>query len=105
MCPVVDNPLTCEICAVTCFLHAKNMSAVEIQRELCTVYGQNVPSEVRSGVEQPFSTVLSWRNSLNNFQLSGNPCIKIIMKVGSGFNINKGCKLILISTMYNMKIY
>jgi hypothetical protein len=31
--------------------------------------------------------------------------IKIIMNVGSGFNLDKGCKLILISTIYNMKIY
>jgi hypothetical protein len=45
MCPAIDNPISCEICAVTCFLHAKNMSAAEIHPELCTVYGQNVMSE------------------------------------------------------------
>jgi hypothetical protein len=30
----------------SCFLHAKNMNAVEIHRELGMVYGQNVMSEV-----------------------------------------------------------
>jgi hypothetical protein len=41
MCPAIDNPASCEICAIN-FLHAKNMSAVEIHHELCTVYGQNM---------------------------------------------------------------
>jgi hypothetical protein len=45
MCPVIDNPTSCEIRAVISFLHAKNMSDVEIHRELCAVYGQNVMSE------------------------------------------------------------
>jgi hypothetical protein len=25
------------------------------------------------------------------FKFQGNPCVKIIMKVGSGFNVDKGC--------------
>jgi hypothetical protein len=45
MCPVIDNPASCEIRAVIVILHAKNMSAVEIHHELCAVYGQNVMSE------------------------------------------------------------
>jgi hypothetical protein len=40
--PVIDNPASCEIHAVICFLRTKNMSAVEIHCELCAVYGQNV---------------------------------------------------------------
>jgi hypothetical protein len=47
MCPAIDNPASCEIRAVMHFLHAKNMSAAEILRELCvTVYGHD---EERSG--------------------------------------------------------
>jgi hypothetical protein len=42
MCPVTDNPTSCKICAIISILHAKNMSAVEIQCELGTVYSQNV---------------------------------------------------------------
>jgi hypothetical protein len=45
MCHVIDNLAGCEICAVICFLHAKNMSAAEIFRELRAVYSQNVMSE------------------------------------------------------------
>jgi hypothetical protein len=42
---VTDNPTSCKICAVICFINAKNMSAVEIYCELCAVYSQNVLSE------------------------------------------------------------
>jgi hypothetical protein len=45
MCPAIDNPASCEIRAVIRFLHAKNVNAAEIHRELCAVYGQNVMSE------------------------------------------------------------
>jgi hypothetical protein len=45
MCPVMDNPASCEILTVIHVLHAKNMSAAEIHRELCAaVYDQNVMS-------------------------------------------------------------
>jgi hypothetical protein len=45
MCPVIDNPASCKIRTVIRFLHIKNMSSAEIQRELCTVYSQNIMSE------------------------------------------------------------
>jgi hypothetical protein len=46
MCPAIDNTVSCEIRAIICFFHVKNMSAAEIHCELCTVvYGQNVMSE------------------------------------------------------------
>jgi hypothetical protein len=43
MCPVIDNPAA--KFTVIRFLHAENMSAVEIHRELCAIYSQNVMSE------------------------------------------------------------
>jgi hypothetical protein len=48
MCPATDNHASCEIRAVVNhFLHAKNITAAEIRRELCAaVYGQDVMSEV-----------------------------------------------------------
>jgi hypothetical protein len=45
MCVAIDNPNSCEIRALIRFLRAKNISAAEINRELCAVYGQNVTSE------------------------------------------------------------
>jgi hypothetical protein len=45
MCHVIDNLVSFEIRTVIHFLHTKNITAVEIHRELCMVYGQNVMSE------------------------------------------------------------
>jgi hypothetical protein len=45
MCLAIDNSASCEIRAVIRFLYAEDMSAAEIYRELCAVYGQNVMSE------------------------------------------------------------
>jgi hypothetical protein len=40
MCSATDNPASCEIRALIRFLHAKDMTAAEIHRELCAaVYG------------------------------------------------------------------
>jgi hypothetical protein len=51
MCPAIDNRACCEIRPVIRFLYAKNMSAAEIHRELCAVYGQNIVREgnIRQG--------------------------------------------------------
>jgi hypothetical protein len=35
-------------------------------------------------LEQPSSILLPWRNPWNNFQVSGNPCIKIIICTAHG---------------------
>jgi hypothetical protein len=35
-------------------------------------------------VPQPFSTFLPWRNPWNNFQVSGNPCIKFFISTAHG---------------------
>jgi hypothetical protein len=43
--PAIDNPSSCKINAVLWFIHAKNMSAAEVHRELCAVYSQNVMSK------------------------------------------------------------
>jgi hypothetical protein len=42
---MIDNPASCEIHTVICFLLAKIMSAMEIQPEICAVYGENVTSK------------------------------------------------------------
>jgi hypothetical protein len=46
MCPGIDNPASCEILAVTNFLHGKNMSAADIYRELCSVQWKNCKAVV-----------------------------------------------------------
>jgi hypothetical protein len=54
MCPVIDNPTSCESPGVIRFLHTKNMSAAENRQELCAAYGQNVTSEVRQWYRTAF---------------------------------------------------
>jgi hypothetical protein len=45
LCPVIDNPTSCEIRPLIRFLRTGDMSAAEIHRELRAVYGQNAMSE------------------------------------------------------------
>jgi hypothetical protein len=45
MYPEIDNPASCKIKAVICFIHTKIISAAEMHCELCTICGQNVRSE------------------------------------------------------------
>jgi hypothetical protein len=40
--------------------------------------------DMNNSIEQPFSIFLLWRNPWNNFQVSGNPCIKIIISTAHG---------------------
>jgi hypothetical protein len=52
VCPTIDNPTSCKICALIHISSAKNMSAVKLYNELCGVYGHNVTSErTVTGVE------------------------------------------------------
>jgi hypothetical protein len=73
MCPTIDNPTSCEVRAVICFLHVKNMSAVEIHLELCTVYGQNVMSE--RTVRQWCRTFRDGQTNIHNEEWSGLPSV------------------------------
>jgi hypothetical protein len=45
MCPAIDTPASSKMHAVICFLHARNMSAVEIHHKLGAVHSQNVMNE------------------------------------------------------------
>jgi hypothetical protein len=71
---MIDNSNTGKICAVFCFLYAKNTSALEIHRKLCmVVYGLNVMSE---------GTVRKWcrmfkdgRANVHDEERSGWPAI------------------------------
>ena len=40
--PLIENPADCEIRSVIRYLSAKGMKAVEIRRNICEVYGQNM---------------------------------------------------------------
>jgi transposase len=73
MCPATDNPAPCEIRAVIRFLHAKNMTAAEINRELCAVYGQNVMSE--GTVRQWCRVIKDGRTNVHDEERSGRQSV------------------------------
>jgi transposase len=73
MCLAIDNPTSCEIRAVILFLHAVNMNAVEIHRELCAVYGQNVMSE--GTVRQWYTMFKDGRRNVRDEGRSGRPSV------------------------------
>jgi transposase len=73
LCPAIDNPASSEIRAVIRFLHAKNMSAAEIHRELCAVYGQNVTSE--GTVRQWYRMYKNGQTNVHDEERSGRPTI------------------------------
>jgi hypothetical protein len=66
-------PASGEIRAVNRFLRAKNVSAAEIHRELCAVYGQNVTSE--GTVSQWCRMFNYWRTNVYNEDRSGRPSV------------------------------
>ena len=43
--PLIENPAACEIRSVIRYLSAKGVKAVEIHRNICEVYGQNIMSD------------------------------------------------------------
>jgi transposase len=72
-CPVIDNTASCEILAVIRFLHAKNMNAAEIHRELCMViYGQNVSEET---IRQWCRMFKDGRTNVHDEEHSGQPSV------------------------------
>jgi transposase len=73
MCPATDNPTSCKIRAVIHFLHAKNMSAAEINRELCMLYGQKVMSE--GTVRQWCRMFRDGQTNIHNEEQSGRPSV------------------------------
>jgi hypothetical protein len=71
MCPVINNPTSCNIRAVICFLHTKIMCAAEIH-ELCAIYGQNVMSEGTEGTVRQWCRMFKdGRTNVHNEERSG----------------------------------
>jgi hypothetical protein len=73
MCPVIDNPARCKVHVVIHFLHAKNMSAVEIHCELYAVYSQNVMSERTA--RQWCKMFKAGRTNVHDEEQSGQPSV------------------------------
>jgi hypothetical protein len=66
--------------------HEVNVWIIMSWRPLNRKKGMSRPVEawVDITLDQPFSIFLPWRNPWNNFQVTGNPCIKIIISTAQG---------------------
>jgi hypothetical protein len=71
--------------AVTFNLRSLYLSAFRLLKFKCNLDGhQRLSTRVYNNLKQPFSIFLPWRNPWNNFQVSGKPCIKIIISTAHG---------------------
>jgi transposase len=74
LCLATYNPANCEIRTLIRFLHAKNMNAGEIHRELCAaVYDQNVMCE--GTVRQWCRMFKDGRTNVHDEERSGRPSV------------------------------
>jgi hypothetical protein len=56
----------------------------QLQNRHFAIVSHDIRSNLKASLIQPFSIFLPWRNPWNNFQVSGNPCIKIIISTAHG---------------------
>ena len=73
--PLIVNPADCEICSVIPHLSAKGVKAVEIRRNICEVYGENIMSDgmVRKWVR----AFPDCRKNVRDEEISGRPSATI----------------------------
>ena len=87
--PLIENPADCEIRSVIRYLSAKGVKAVEIRRDICEVYGQNLISDrmVRKWV----SAFKDERKKLHDKERSGRPSVisdDLLQKVDEKVKMN-----------------
>jgi hypothetical protein len=73
MCAAINYPTSCEVRTVIRFLHAKQMSAADIHRELCVVYGPNIMSE--GSVRQWCRMFRNGRTNVHDDEWNGQPSV------------------------------
>ncbi|GBL54731.1 hypothetical protein AVEN_182211-1 [Araneus ventricosus] len=73
MCASKENPAKCEMRGVIRFLWAKKLSAPDIHRELCAVYGPNIMSE--GVVRQWVRFFKDGRTNIHDESRSGRPSV------------------------------
>ena len=71
--PIIVSPADCEVRSVIRFLSAKGVKAIDIHREICAVYGQNIMSDgmVRKWVR----TFKDGRTNVHDEKRSGRPSV------------------------------
>lgn len=90
MSALIENPASCEVRAVIRFLTAKNCKPIEIYRQLCEVYGDNIIME--GGVRQWVIRFKNGRTNVHDEHRSGRPSIvtaELVEKVDAEVRENR----------------
>ena len=88
--PIIVSPADCEVRSVIRFLSAKGVKAIDIHREICAVYGQNIMSDgmVRKWVR----TFKDGRTNVHDEKRSGRPSVvneSLVQKVDNRVRENR----------------
>ena len=75
MCAAIENPASYEVPSVIRFMLVENHTPIEIHRQLCKVYGNNVMSE--GGVRQWCIMFKNARTNMHDEERSGRPTIVV----------------------------
>lgn len=90
MCAAIENPASCEVRSVIRFLLAKNLKPIEIYRQVCEVYGNNVMNE--SSVRKWCIQLKNGRTNVHDEAKSGRPSIvtdELVVKVDEKVRENR----------------
>jgi histone-lysine N-methyltransferase SETMAR len=90
MCAAIQNPASCEVRSVIRFLLARNNKPIEIHRQICQVYGNDVYSE--SGVRRLCIQFKNGRTNVHDEERSGRPSLvtdDIVSKVNEKIRENR----------------
>ena len=88
--PPIENPADCEVRGVIRFLSAKGVKAVDIHRQLCEVYGQNIMSD---GMVRKWARAFKdGRTNVHDEERSGRPSVitdDVVQKVDEKVTENR----------------
>ena len=91
MCAAIENPASCKVRSVIRFLLVENHKPIEIHRQLCKMYGNEVMSEGR--VRQWCIVFKNGRTNIHDGERSGRPTIvtdELVVKINE--KIHENCR-------------
>ncbi|GFU21283.1 HTH_48 domain-containing protein [Trichonephila clavipes] len=90
MSTAIENPASCEVWSVIRFLLAKNLKLMEIYRQVCEVYRNNVMNE--SSIQKWCVQFKNGRTNVRDEEKSGRPSIvtdELVTKVDEDIRENR----------------
>ena len=87
--PLIENPADCEIRFVIRYLSSKGVKAVEIHRNICEVYGQNILNDV---MVRKWVKAFKGRKNVHDKEQNGRPSVisdDLLKKVDEKVKMNR----------------